>query len=113
VGRTVPTYRDALEEHLARWEREFGRGLPDPVDRENFQRILQGARRYVAQATMMGSGDLVERILLSVLLDLERELHSLRAKKPTSPSEQEPEVGETASGMVPRPRRTLDSGRVS
>jgi len=76
VGRTVPTYRDALEDHLARWEREFGRGLPDPVDRANFQRILQGARRYVAQATMMGSGDLVERILLSVLLDLERELHA-------------------------------------
>jgi hypothetical protein len=75
VGRTVPTYRDALEDHLARWEREFGRGLPDPVDRANFQRIVQGARRYVAQATMMGSGDLVERILLSVLLDLERELH--------------------------------------
>ncbi|MCI4366608.1 MAG: hypothetical protein L3K08_02530 [Thermoplasmata archaeon] len=92
MGRTVPTYRDALEDHLARWEREFGRGLPDPVDRANFQRILQGARRYVAQATMMGSGDLVERILLSVLLDLERELHAV------VPGETPRTPGPTAAG---------------
>jgi hypothetical protein len=95
VGRTVPTYRDALEDHLARWEREFGRGLPDPVDRENFQRILQGARRYVAQATMMGSGDLVERVLLSVLLDLERELHAPDrgvAGRPPDPAGAGPEI---------------------
>jgi hypothetical protein len=73
VGRTVPTYRDALEEQLARWEREFGRALPDPADRESFHRVLQGARRYVAQGTLLSSGDLLERIMLSVLLSMERD----------------------------------------
>lgn len=74
MGRTVPTFRDALEEHLGVWEREFGRSLPDPKDRECFHRVVQGARRYVAQATMMSTGDRLERILLAVLVSLQREL---------------------------------------
>lgn len=80
MGRTVPTYRDALEERLARWDREFGRALTDPKDRENFHELLQGARRYVAQGTMLSSGDLTERVFLSILLDLERELRAYRQK---------------------------------
>ncbi len=73
MGRTVPTYREALEERLARWEREFGRGLTDPKDREGFERLLRGARRCVGPATLLSTGDLLERIVLSVLLDLYRE----------------------------------------
>ncbi|MDE1819361.1 MAG: hypothetical protein KGJ23_03455 [Euryarchaeota archaeon] len=80
MGRTVPTYRDALEDRLARWDREFGRALTDPKDRESFQELLQGARRYVAQGTMLSSGDLTERVFLSMLLDLERRLQLLQGK---------------------------------
>ncbi|MGI0053369.1 MAG: hypothetical protein ACRECR_03810 [Thermoplasmata archaeon] len=72
MGRTVPTYRDAIEERLARWEREFGRALQDPADREAFRELLRGARRYVAQGTLMSTGDLSERIVLSILLSLHR-----------------------------------------
>lgn len=85
MGRTVPTYRDALEERLARWDREFGRALTDPKDRENFRELMQGARRYVAQGTMLSSGDLTERVFLSMLLDLERRLRALQGK-PDPPS---------------------------
>ncbi|MCI4321930.1 MAG: hypothetical protein L3K18_07535 [Thermoplasmata archaeon] len=84
MGRTVPTYRDALEGHLAQWEREFGRSLNDPADRESFRRVQQRARRYVAQGTMMATGDLVERVFLSILVSLERELYD-RAKNPRLP----------------------------
>ena len=87
MGRTVPTYRDALEERLARWEREFGRALPDPSDRASFRRIVQGARRYVAQGTMMSTGDLLERLFLSVLLDLERELAARAEADPPTPGD--------------------------
>lgn len=82
MGRTVPTYREALEEQLQRWEREFGRGLPDPADRESFRRLLQGARRYVAQGTMLSSGDLLERIVLSILLAMERDRRRAEAGAP-------------------------------
>jgi hypothetical protein len=69
LGRTVPTYRQALEERMKRWE-AFGRLLTTPEEREAFERLQTGARRYVAQATYAGSPDLLESLLLSVLLDL-------------------------------------------
>lgn len=72
MGRTVPTYRLALDEVLARWEREFGRALVDPADQAAFRELVLGARRYIPQGTLMSSGDLLERVLLSLLLDLYR-----------------------------------------
>ncbi|HUJ77904.1 MAG TPA: hypothetical protein VLX64_02745 [Thermoplasmata archaeon] len=71
MGRTVPTYRQALEERLKRWE-AFGRLLTTPEERAAFALIETGARRYATQATYVGSPDLLESILLSVLLDLAR-----------------------------------------
>ncbi len=73
MGRTVPTYRQALEERLRRWE-EFGRLLTTPEERAAFDALIRGARRYIAQATYVGSPDLLESLLLSVLLDLARQL---------------------------------------
>ncbi|MCI4342316.1 MAG: hypothetical protein L3K11_08115 [Thermoplasmata archaeon] len=72
MGRTVPTYRDALSDLLARWDREFGRALTHPADRAAFHELVVAARRYVSQGTQMSSGDLVERVLLSVIVDLFR-----------------------------------------
>jgi hypothetical protein len=69
VGRTAPTYRQALEERLKRWD-AFARLLTTPEDRAAFELVRTGARRYVAQATYVGSPDLLEAILLSVLTDL-------------------------------------------
>lgn len=73
MGRTVPTYRQALEERLKRWE-AFGRLLTTPEERQAYERIATAARRYIAQATYVGSPDLLESILLSVLLDFARRL---------------------------------------
>ena len=69
MGRTAPTYRQALEERLKRWD-AFARLLTTPEDRAAFDLVRTGARRYVAQATYVGSPDLLEAILLSVLTDL-------------------------------------------
>jgi len=73
VGRTAPTYRQALEERMRRWD-EFARLLTTPEERAAFDLVRTGARRYVAQATYVGSPDLLESILLSVLTDLARRL---------------------------------------
>ncbi len=69
MGRTVPTYRQALEERLKRWD-AFARLLTTPEDRAAFDLVRTAARRYAAQATYVGSPDLLEAILLSVLTDL-------------------------------------------
>jgi len=73
MGRTVPTYRQALEERMKRWD-EFARLLTTPEDRGAFDLVRTAARRYAAQATFVGSPDLLESILLSVLTDLARRL---------------------------------------
>lgn len=73
MGRTVPTYRQALEERMKRWD-EFARLLTTPEDRGAFDLVRTAARRYAAQATYVGSPDLLESILLSVLTDLARRL---------------------------------------
>jgi len=86
VGRTLPTYRQALEERLKRWD-AFGRLLTTPEERAAFQRLQTAARRYVAQATYVGSPDLLESILLSVLLDLARQLPAEpAARRPIAPA---------------------------
>jgi hypothetical protein len=54
---------------MKRWE-AFGRLLTTPEERAAFELLRSGARRYAAQATYVGSPDLLESILLSVLLDL-------------------------------------------
>lgn len=71
---------------MKRWE-AFGRLLTTPEERAAFERLRTGARRYVAQATYVGSPDLLESILLSVLLDL-----SVRTAPPLS-NERSPSNG--------------------
>jgi hypothetical protein len=83
MGRTAPTYRQALEERLKRWE-AFGQLLTTPEEREAFRQLCTGARRYVAQATYVGSPDLLESILLSVLLDLARRLPPPEGRPPAN-----------------------------
>ncbi|HXY12770.1 MAG TPA: hypothetical protein VEJ85_04665 [Thermoplasmata archaeon] len=54
---------------MKRWD-EFARLLTSPEERAAFEMVRTGARRYVAQATYVGSPDLLESLLLSVLTDL-------------------------------------------
>ena len=69
MGRTAPTYRQALEERLKRWEL-FGRLLTTPEEQSAFATLVKSARRHIPQATYWGSPDLLEALLLSILLDL-------------------------------------------
>ncbi len=80
MGRTAPTYRQALEERMKRWD-EFARLLTTPEERAAFEIVRTGARRYAAQATYVGSPDLLESILLSVLTDLAARLHAVPAPR--------------------------------
>jgi hypothetical protein len=82
VGRTAPTYRQALEERMKRWD-AFARLLTTPEDRAAFEMVRTGARRYAAQATYVGSPDLLESILLSVLTDLASRVRSEASARAT------------------------------
>jgi ribosome-interacting GTPase 1 len=66
---------------MKRWD-EFARLLTSPEERAAFEMVRTGARRYAAQATFVGSPDLLESILLSVLTDLAVRVRA----EPTTPS---------------------------
>ncbi len=86
MGRTAPTYRQALEARMKRWD-DFGRLLTTPEERAAFEALRRGARRYVAQATNAGNPDLLESLLLSILLDLSCRFDAaLRPGPPRPPS---------------------------
>jgi hypothetical protein len=67
---------------MKRWD-AFARLLTTPEDRAAFELVRTGARRYAAQATYVGSPDLLEAILLSVLTDLAGRLRTEALERPS------------------------------
>lgn len=79
MGRTVPTYRVALEAMAQQWS-DFRRALRKG-DREAFDELMNKARMHASAATYAISMDPTESALLSMLLEHEKELAKLRGKK--------------------------------
>ena len=78
MGRTVPTYRLALESMAQQWN-DFRRALRKD-DREAFDSLMNSARMHASASTYAISLDPVESALLSMLLEHEKELLGLKKK---------------------------------
>ncbi len=76
MGRTVATYRLALESMAQQWN-DFRRALRSR-DREAFDALLNSARMHASAATYAISLDPTESALLSMLLEHEKEIAALR-----------------------------------
>ena len=76
MGRTVPTYRIALERMAQQWG-DFRRALRKG-DREAFESLIRSARMHASAATYAVSLDPTESAFLSMLLEHEKELMRLR-----------------------------------
>ena len=76
MGRTVPTYRIALERMAQQWS-DFRRALRKG-DREAFESLIRSARMHASAATYAVSLDPTESAFLSMLLEHEKELIRLR-----------------------------------
>jgi hypothetical protein len=95
MGRTVPTFRQLIDDAMARWSK-FRRALRRE-DQEYFDRLFRRVRSYTQAATYQASDNPMEAILLSIALDQERRLDALeRAAQPPEPG--------AGSTLVP-PRR--------
>src|SRR5947209_11423763 len=75
MGRTVPTFRQLIEEAAERWSK-FRRALRRE-DQEHFDRLFHRARCYTQAATYQCNDNPMEAILLSLALDQEKRLHAL------------------------------------
>jgi hypothetical protein len=76
MGRTVPTYRIALERMAQQWN-DFKRALRKD-DREAFESLINRARMHASAATYAISLDPAESAFLSMLLEHEKELIQLK-----------------------------------
>jgi hypothetical protein len=76
LGRTVPSYRQALEEEISHWE-NFRRALRDR-DAEAFDRMMIACRVYASAGGMATRPVLTEAMFMSILLSQRKELMEIR-----------------------------------
>jgi hypothetical protein len=75
MGRTVPTFRQLIDDAIARWSK-FRRALRRE-DQEYFDRLFRRVRTYTQAATYQASDNPMEAILLSIAIDQEKRLDAL------------------------------------
>jgi hypothetical protein len=80
MGRTVPTFRQLVDDAIARWAK-FRRALRRE-DQEYFDRLFRRVRTYTQAATYQASDNPMEAILLSIALDQEKRLGALERAAP-------------------------------
>lgn len=78
LGRTARTFRNAVDVEEAKWK-PFRRTLKPP-QRENLDRIFDYARSCADAGTMMTTPRVTEVVLISTMIEMLQELHSLREK---------------------------------
>jgi hypothetical protein len=72
LGRTVPSYRQALEAEIANWE-GFRRALRDR-DLEAFDKMMNACRIYASAGSMATRPILIEAMFMAVLLSQQKKL---------------------------------------
>jgi len=78
LGRTVASYRQALEIEIAKWE-----GLRKALraaDVEAFDRMMNACRMYASAGSMATRPILLEAMFMSILLNQEREIAEIRER---------------------------------
>jgi len=76
MGRTVPSYRQALETEINRWE-GFRKALRDK-DVEAFDKMMNACRTYASAGGSATRPILAEAMFMSVLLNQEKEIMEIR-----------------------------------
>ena len=79
MGRTIPTYRLHLESILNDWM-DYRRALREK-DRELFDRLLNKSRQHSSAASYCAHIDPSILALLSVLLEMERDIETLKRER--------------------------------
>lgn len=72
LGRTVPSYRQALEAEISSWE-GFRRALRDR-DLEAFDKMMNACRIYASAGSMATRPILIEAMFMAVLLSQQKKL---------------------------------------
>lgn len=78
MGRTVPTFREILEKEKKKW-REFKKSLKKS-ERKNFEKLLEDCELHVSASSQVKSPNPFREMILSILLEQEKEIDSIKKK---------------------------------
>lgn len=78
MGRTVPSYRQALEKEIEMWK-GFRKGLRGK-DAEAFDRMMNACRMFASAGSMATRPILLEAMFMSILLHQEKAITEIREK---------------------------------
>jgi len=76
LGRTVPSYRHALEAEIARWE-GFRKALRGK-ELEAFDRMMNACRAYASAGGMATRPVLTEAMFMCILLSQQKEIMEIK-----------------------------------
>jgi len=76
MGKTVPSYRQALEAEIKKWKR-FQKALRKQ-DRMAFQSMMNAGRKYASAGGMATRPVVFESFVISILLSHQRILQELK-----------------------------------
>ena len=76
MGRTVPSYRQALETEIARWE-GFRKALRGK-ELEAFDRMMNACRAYASAGGMATRPVLTEAMFMCILLSQQKEIMEIK-----------------------------------
>ena len=75
MGKTVESYRMALEDEIHRWN-GFAKALRTE-DREAFEALMDACRSYASAGSNATQPMLFEPMIMSILLNQQKKLHRL------------------------------------
>ncbi|MHA1821687.1 MAG: hypothetical protein ACTSU2_02330 [Promethearchaeota archaeon] len=78
MGRTVPSFRPALEEEIKSWD-DYKRGLRTE-DKIVFDEIMNYSRSHADAGSLSAKPDLTQIIFMSVLLEMQKKIHKLESE---------------------------------
>ncbi|MBN1802140.1 MAG: hypothetical protein JW891_11570 [Candidatus Lokiarchaeota archaeon] len=78
IGRTVPSFRPALEYEIESWN-NFKRALR-PDDQENFHKLMNHARIHSDAGSMSARPMLSEVIFMSIAIEQEKRIKKLQTE---------------------------------
>ncbi|MFZ2411079.1 MAG: hypothetical protein WAW23_05885 [Candidatus Methanoperedens sp.] len=87
MGRTVPSFRILLEEIIAELS-VFRRALRGE-DKAAFDSLMNKARKHASSCTVAPTLDPMDAMFLSILIEQQKEINSLREAKANVPSGRE------------------------
>ena len=78
MGKTVPSYRVALDHEIQRWN-GFARALRQD-DREMFEQLIDICKNYASAASNATRPVLFEAMTMTILLDQQKTINQLQKK---------------------------------